>query len=80
MIAMKKMMDLIKLYVRIHHLFLLGSITQANSGYAGNNDGDVNYENAVDVSQRINQANTCSEFGFGDYGLGASKGTRRNSY
>ena len=49
----------------------LGSITQANSGYTGNNDGDVNYENAVDVSQRTNQANTCSEFGFGDYGVGA---------
>ena len=44
----------------------VGSITQANSGYAGNNDGDVNYENAVDISQRINQANDCDESGRGD--------------
>ena len=47
----------------------VGPITQTNSGHSNNNDGDANYKNAVDISQRINQANDCDESGFGDLGF-----------
>jgi hypothetical protein len=39
----------------------VGPITQTNQGFADNNDGDVNYENAVDIDQEVSQLNDCDE-------------------
>ena len=44
----------------------IGSIAQANQGYAGNNRGDTSYKNAVDIDQQVTQTNDCDEAGDGN--------------